>query len=110
LVDIRSAWVRAFVGRPGLRRDGAPVRADLEQFIASLEGFPHAGAFIAKRLRAIGDAAMRRVGQRGPIEGDEGAPGEIVELGKGVDPGRGHILDAVRRNEGRNILGSGGAD
>ena len=95
VVDICPARVHRFVGRPWARRDGAAVRTDLEQFITGFEGLPDAGAFIAKRLGAVGDSAMGRVGQRGPIERDEGAPGEIVEVGKGVHPGRGHILDAV---------------
>ena len=58
IVDIRSARVRRFVGRPGLRRDRAPVRTDLEQFITGFEGLPDAGAGIAERLGAIRDAAM----------------------------------------------------
>ena len=44
IVDVRSARVRRLVGRPGLWRDRASVRTDLEQFIAGLEGLPDAGA------------------------------------------------------------------
>ena len=109
IVDIRSARVRRFVGRPGLRRDRAPVRTDLEQFIARLEGLPDAGPGIAERLGAVGLAAMSRVGQRRPIERDEGAPGEIVEVGIGVGLDRGRVLDAVGRNDRRAIVGGGRA-
>ena len=110
IVDIRSARIRRFVGRPWGRRDRAPVRTDLEQLIAGLEGLPDAGAGIAERLGAIGDSAVGGVGQRGPIERDEGAPGEIVEVGIGVGLDRGRVLDAVGRNEGRIVLGSGRGD
>ena len=89
---------------PRAWRDGAPVRTDLEQFIAGLEGLPDAGAGLAQRLGAIGFAAMGGIGQRGPIERDEGAPGEIVEVGIGVGLDRGRILDAVGRNDRRAIL------
>jgi hypothetical protein len=53
---------------------------------------------------------MRRVDQGGPIERDEGAPGKIVELGKWIDPRRGHILDTVRRDDWRDTLRDGRAD
>ena len=86
-VDIRSARVRRVVGRPWLRRDRPAVRTDLEQFITGFEGLPDTGAGIAKRLGAVRDTAMSRVGQRGPIERDEGAPGEIVQFRKLVDVG-----------------------
>ena len=40
--------------------------------------------------------AMSRVGERGPVQRDEGAPSEIVERGEGIEPGRGDVLDAGR--------------
>ena len=93
-----------------MRRGGAPVGPDLKQFITRLERLPDARAGIAKRLGAIGDAAMSWVGERGPIERDERAPGEIVEGGKRVEPGRGHVLDAIDRNERRDVFGDRRAD
>ena len=108
IVDARAARVRRLVGRPGFWRDRTSVRPDLEQFIAGLEGLPDAWAGIAERLGAIGDAAMGGIGQRGPIERDEGAPGEIVEVGVGVGLDRGRVLDAVGRNHGRAIGGGRG--
>ena len=110
IVDIGSARVRRFVSRPWLGRDRAPVRADLEQFIARLEGLPDARALIAKRLVAVRFAAMGGVGQRGPIERDEGPPGEIVEAGVGIGLDRGRILEPVGRNDRRAIVGGGRAD
>ena len=109
-VDVRPARVQRFVGRPRMRRDGAPVGPDLKQFIARFECLPDARAGIAKRLGAIGDAAMKWIGQRGPIERDERAPGEIVEGGKRVELGRGHVLDAIHRNERRDVFGDRRAD
>jgi hypothetical protein len=110
IVDILSARVRRFISSPGFWRDRAPVGTDLEQFIARLEGLPHACARIAERLGAIGFAAMGGIGQRGPVERDEGAPGEIVEVGVGVGLDRGRVFDAVGRNHGRTIVGDGGGD
>ena len=98
IVDIRSARVRRFIGRPGFWRDRAPVGTDLEQFIARLEGLPDAGPLIAEHLRAVGFAAMSGIGQRGPIERDKGSPGEIVEVGIGVGLDRRRVLDAIGRN------------
>ena len=93
-----------------MRRDRAAVGTDLEQFIARLEGLPDAGALIAERLGAIGFAAMGGIGQRGPIERDESAPGEIVEVGVGVGLDRGRVVDAVGRNQRGAILGDGRGD
>ena len=109
-VDIRSAGVQRLVGRPWAGRDGTAVRTDLEQFVTGFEGLPYAGAGIAQRLGAVRHAAMGGVGQRWPVERNEGAPGEIVEVGKRIDPGRGHILDAIGRNDWRDILGCGRAN
>ena len=100
IVDPRSARVRRFISSPGFRRDRAPVRIDLEQFIARLEGLPDAGPLIGEGLGAVGFAAMSRIGQRGPVERDEGAPGEIVEVGIGVGLDRGRVLDAVGETMG----------
>ena len=107
IVDTVPARVRRFVGRPGLGRGGAPVGTDLEQFVARLEGLPDAGPGIAERLGAIGFAAVGGVGERGPVERDEGAPGEIVEVGIGVGLDRGRVLDAVWRDHRRAIVGGG---
>ena len=53
---------------------------------------------------------MGGVGERGPIERDEGAPGEIVEVGIGVGLDRGNVLDPVGGNDRRAILRRGRAD
>ena len=108
-IDLSAAGVARLVGRPGLRRGRAPVRRDLKQLVAGFEGLPHAGAGIAKGLGAIGDAAPVGAGERGPVERDEGAPGEIVERGIRIGRGREHIVDAVGQNDGRDVVGEGSA-
>ena len=109
IVDIGSARVGRFVSRPGFWRGGAPVRSHLEQFIARLEGLPDAGSLIAEHLRAVRFAAVSRIRQRGPVERDEGAPAEIVEVGVGVRLDRGNVLDPVGRDGWRALVGDGAA-
>ena len=92
-----------------MARSGA-VGADLEQFIARLEGLPDAGPLIAEHLGAVGFAAMSGIGQRGPIERDKGSPGEIVELGIGVGLDRGRVFDSIGRNQRGAVLGGGRGD
>jgi len=55
-------------------------------------------------------AAMSGIGQRGPIERDKGSPGEIVEVGVGVELDRRRVLDAIGRNQWGAILGGGRGD
>ena len=67
IVDVGAARVQRVIGRPRLWREGAPVGADLEQFVARLEGLPDARAGVAERLGAVGFAAMGGVGQGGQL-------------------------------------------
>ncbi len=78
--------------------------------VAGLERLPDARAWIARRPGAVGDAAIGRVEPRGPVERNERAPGEVVEGRKWVCLRRGHVLDAVGREERRDVFGRGGAD
>ena len=82
-----------------------PVRPDLEQFIAGLERLPDPRAGVAERLGAVGDAALRGIGARRPVERDKGSPGEIVELAKRIDPGRRHVLDREGSDQRSHLLG-----
>src|SRR5205814_8246732 len=70
-VAVGTAGVGRVIGGPGLRCDGAAVGADLEQFITGFEGLPDTWSGSGERLGAVGETAMSRVGQGGPVEGDE---------------------------------------
>ena len=100
VVDAGPARIAPGVARPGCRRDGAAVVADLEQLIVRLERLPHPLARIAERPFAIGDSAAGGVRKRRPVERDEGAPGEI---GDDVALVRRRVVDAVRRDDRRNV-------
>ena len=100
VVDLWPARVASGVARPGCRRDAAAVAAGLEQFVIGLERLPHALTGIAERSLAIGKAAAGGVGEGGPVERNERAPGEV---GEGVALIGRRVLDAVRRNHRRDV-------
>jgi hypothetical protein len=89
------AGIAALVTLPSCGWGRAALRPRLEHFISRLKSLPNPRPCIAERFRAIGLAAMGRVGQRWPSERDKGAPGEIVKGWKRVGFGRWDIVDAV---------------